>query len=215
MGQIKNFIDKYLSTYLKQSRSKMVGQPHRPPTDGELESLITYLQEKGLDPIIVGSIALIKHLKPTFKEIEDGSVRLTQDIDLFVSAALPNPPMGWRHDMGSIGVQSWIAPSGGYVDFLVAGHSFPDSTKNPKKIDKDAESEKMGCPVADIVSLYVLKLNSFREKDLLDLIALARKVGIPKELSQRPLNNTQKDNLSILKLWLSHDRVNKSPSANE
>ncbi len=171
-----------------------------------------FLQEKGVNPVIVGSMALIKHLKPTYQELNDDEIRLTNDLDLFISQNnLPNPPIGWRRDLAACGVVSWIAPSGGYVDFLIAGHSFPDNTKNPKKIGIDPESEKMGCPTADLVSIYLLKLNSFREKDLFDILGLARKLGIPKEIERVLLNSTQKDNLDIVKLWLSHDGIEKSP----
>ncbi|MBA2368117.1 MAG: hypothetical protein H0V82_03730 [Candidatus Protochlamydia sp.] len=165
-----------------------------------------------MNPVIVGSMALIKHLKPTYQELNDDEIRLTNDLDLFISQNnLPNPPIGWRRDLAACGVVSWIAPSGGYVDFLIAGHSFPDNTKNPKKIGIDPESEKMGCPTADLVSIYLLKLNSFREKDLFDILGLARKLGIPKEIERVLLNSTQKDNLDIVKLWLSHDGIEKSP----
>lgn len=95
--------------------------------------------------------------------------------------------------------------------FLVAGHTFSDNTKNPQKVGKDSESEKMGCPVADIVSIYLLKLNSYREKDLTDLLAFARVVGIPKELDHLRLNKTQKANLSMVKIWISHDQIKRSP----
>jgi hypothetical protein len=119
----------------------------------------------------------------------------------------PNPPNGWRRDGKSIGVISWISPMGGYVDFLIAGQNFPDNNKNLKKIGKDPESEKMGCPVADVLSVFLLKLNTYRNKDLQDLINLALKIGIPKEIERQVLNPTQKDNLTIIKLWLAHNRT--------
>ena len=212
MNQMKDFIGKYLSGYLNKSRSKINEGPHVPPTVIEIEQLMTFLQEKGLNPVIVGSMALIKHLKPTYQELNEDAIRLTNDVDLFISQNnLPTPPPGWRRDLASAGVISWIAPSGGYVDFLIAGHSFPDNTRNPKKIGIDPESEKMGCPTADLASLYLLKLNSFREKDLFDILGLARKIGIPSEIERMSLNSTQKDNLEIVKLWLSHDGIEKSP----
>lgn len=101
-----------------------------------------------------------------------------------------------------IGLISWISPSGGYVDFLVAGHRFPDNNINPMKIGVDVKSMEAGCPIADVASLFQLKLNSFREKDLTDLVALARKVGIPREIYRFKLNKTQQDNLTLVDLWI-------------
>lgn len=203
MSQTKDFINKYLTAYLKHSRVESKG--HFPPTERETEELIIYLRHNGVDPIIVGSVAVVKHLNPTSDDLNKGKVRPTTDLDLFISSALPIPPPGWRRDLKSVGVISWISPSGGYVDFLVAGQRFPDN-QNPKKIGKDPESEKMGCPVADMVSIFQLKLNSYREKDTLDLVALARKIGIPKNLDTYALNSLQRDNLTIVKLWIAHER---------
>lgn len=72
-------------------------------------------------------------------------------------------------------------------------------------IEKDPESIKMGCPVADVMSIFLMKLNSFREKDSLDLLILARKLGIPKNIERQSLNSTQKENLSLLKILLTED----------
>lgn len=206
MAKTKEFIKTYLADFLRDSRDKLKDKTHIPPTDKEVESLIIYLQEKGVDPVIVGSVAVIKHLKQKGKNFKDDSLDMTKDLDLFVSSSLPNPPTGWRRDLESIGVISWISPSGGSVDFLIAEHRFPNNLKNPKKIDKDPESVLMGCPVADLRSIFELKLNSDREKDLTDLLVLARRLGIPKGLHQQPLNQTQKDNLKLVTLWIEHDK---------
>lgn len=42
-------------------------------------------------------------------------------------------------------------------------------------------------------------------KKYLDLLILARKLGIPRELERQSLNRTQKENLSLLKILLSQD----------
>jgi len=204
MSQKKDFIGHDVAAYLSNSRSKE--NMHIPPTSKEVEELISYLRSKDIDPIIVGSVALITHLKLNSQDLKDHNP--TKDLDLFISesplARLPPPPPGWSRDREAVGVVSWISPKGGYVDFLIAGHCFPGQSKIPKKITKDPEFEKMGCPVADICSLFILKLNSSREKDLLDLLSLSRKVGIPKELKKHTLNEIQRENLSLLQLWLEH-----------
>lgn len=206
MAKIKDFIKIYLADFLKESRDKLKGDMHVPPTDKEVEELVVYLQEKGADPAIVGSAAVIKHLKHKDPNFKDDSFHLTKDIDIFVSSSLPNPPFGWRYDLKSPGVISWISPSGGYVDFLIAGHRFPNDLKNPKKIDKDPESVLMGCPIAALRSIFELKLNSDREKDLTDLLILARRIGIPNDLQQQPLNQTQRENLNLVNLWVEHTK---------
>ena len=98
------------------------------------------------------------------------------------------------------------------MDFLMAGHMFPCGRKNPQKIDKDPKSEAMQCPVADIASLFLLKLNSMREKDLTDLVELAQKVGIPKTLKNQSLNEVQKENLQLVRLWIEKSTENDPSS---
>lgn len=68
------------------------------------------------------------------------------------------------------------------------------------KIGKDPESVEMGCPIADLQSIFELKLNSSRVKDFTDLIALSRVVGIPTNLQAS--NETQKENLELLKMMI-------------
>ena len=189
--------------FLRHSISSKQRNAHYPPNENEVQSLISYLKEKGLDPVLVGSMALIKHLKPSTEEMVNENL-MTQDIDVFIKSSLPNPPVGWRRDRESLGVISWISPSGGYVDFLEANHNYPDGIRNPPEIGKDNESEKTGYPVADLVSVYIMKLNSHREKDLYDLVRLAKRVGIPKELSRYKLNKVQKDTLSLIELWIAN-----------
>lgn len=204
MTKAKDFIKTYLSDFLRKSRDDLKNNAYIPPTGKEVEELIVYLQEKGVDPVIVGSLAVIKHLKQKGNDFDDNSLAKTKDIDVFVSSSLPAPPHGWRRSTESVGVISWISPTGGHVDFLIAEQRFPNNLKNPKKIGKDPESILMGCPVADLRSIFELKLNSDREKDLQDLLILARRLGIPKDLQPSLLNQTQRDNLEIVTLWIKY-----------
>lgn len=215
MGEnFKETICKYLS------KSRFNGKNTKfPPTGEEIEKLISFLTEKGLNPVIVGSLAVVKHLKLTCIEIESNlfppteqvefsfsspsdSFRTTQDVDVHVNKSLPSPLEGWRRDMESIGVTSWISPSGGFVDFLISGDRLPGGSITVKTVNKDPESINTGWPIADIASIFLLKLNSPRNKDLFDLVALACKVGIPK-LTDR-LNQQQTENLETIKMWLQY-----------
>lgn len=214
MSKQGNFIEGRIGEFLRQSRNSTSNQGHIPPNLEEVNILIEYLSEKGLDPIIVGSVAVYTHLrkKRSYPKISlvrqvDIAIELkedvtsfgfTKDIDLFISKKLPPPPPCWKVDKASLGVPSWISPSNGYVDFLIAGHIFPDNSKNPMKIEKDAELLEMGCAIADLKSLFLLKLNSSRPKDFTDLLALAHIIGIPGKLI--PLNETQKENLELLEI---------------
>jgi hypothetical protein len=196
----------YFGFYISQSRDIQLEESHYPPSAREMEILIEYLQSEGVDPIIVGSVAIVKHLnQKIINSSEASTYRRTEDLDLFIKKQIPKPPIGWRIDRAAIGVVSWISPSGGYVDFLIAGQNFPDNSKNPMNIGKDPESVKMGCPIADVLSLFIMKLNSFREKDMTDLLTLSLKLGIPNELERQALNHTQRENLSLLKMWLAHE----------
>jgi hypothetical protein len=218
MNKMQIFIKKYLTPYLLQCRTynpllETEGITPVPPTSRELEMLVSYLLKNGVDFAIVGSVAVARYLELMtlthnvgFPDgLEDQLWSATQDIDFFVSQSLPPLPKGWKRDIKSIGVASWISPSGGYVDFLMAGHRFPDSNATPKKIEKDPESINTGWPIADITSLFLLKLNSFRDKDLFDLVVLAHKVGISEDqLRKRSLNETQTNNLETVRMWLEH-----------
>lgn len=213
MGEnIKEIICRYLyKSRINRKDTKF------PPTGEEIENLISFLTVKGLNPIIVGSLAVVKHLKLTCSEIENNlfppteqvefsfssqndSFRATQDV--YVNKSLPPPLEGWRRDMRSIGVTSWVSPSGGFVDFLVSGGQLPGGCITVKTVNKDPESINTGWPIADIASIFLLKLNSPRDKDLIDLVVLARKVGIPKLPDK--LNQMQSENLETIKLWLEY-----------
>lgn len=190
-----------ITEFLRRSRVKRERTEHIPPTGQEVEELISYLREKGVDPVVVGSLAVISHLDIASQSV----VGPTKDLDLFISEQLPDPPPRWRRDARSIGLISWISPSDGYVDFLVAEHRFPDNSRNLKTIAKDPRSEMMGWPFADLLSLFLLKLNSPRPKDFTDLLLLAKKVGIPKDLERQRLDDQQRENLELIRLWIKHD----------
>src|SRR3954462_14926840 len=89
-----------------------------PPTANEVKLLISYLRGQGVNPVIVGSVRVFHHLRATTRDY-----RPTVDLDLFIDKPLPAPPEGWRKDPEA-GIDSWISPSGGYVDFLLRGHQF-------------------------------------------------------------------------------------------
>ena len=56
----------------------------------------------------------------------------------------------------------------------------------------------MGCPVADISTLFNMKLTSDREIDLYHLMCLVRRVGIPKSIDNYALNEQGAKNLEFL-----------------
>ena len=210
MPKLTNYLETHLGNFLEKSRAALGSKGQIPPTTDEIQTLLDYLQSNGLDPIIVGSIAVYNQLRkisristdliPPTKHLDIAiakqEIGVTKDLDLFISRALPNIPPGWKVDRASIGVPSWISPSRGYVDFLIAGAPLAENAGIPKQIKKDPDSEKMGCPIADLQSLFELKLDSSREKDLLDLLVLAKTVGIPRNLPS--LNERQRENLEYL-----------------
>lgn len=195
--------DTLVETYLAQCRVRnpLVEKEtvtNVPPTKDETKSLIAYLRGKGLKPAIVGSVGLLKHLGTSA-----GSFRPTVDLDIWVEK-VPAPPQGWSVDPESPGVTSWISPSGGYVDFMTPNHEFPGGTKNPKKLNIDPDSVNSDYPVGSWQDLMRLKLNSFREKDLFDIVALVRKLGrIPSPQELGPMNQTQNDNFDLVKAWVT------------
>lgn len=170
-----------------------------PPSTKEIQWLLEYLKANKCHPVIVGSSALLRHLELTDAEIAK-DFRPTADVDIFVHNPLPQIPTGWKKDYESVGVDSWIAPSGGVVDFLLAGHEFPAGPKYPANIAVDPISDASGLPVAAIKDLVGLKLNSDRAKDLSDLLLLAQAGGFPSEM--KGLNRKQKENYAFVMQWL-------------
>jgi hypothetical protein len=166
---------------------------HTPPTAGEVKALIAYLRAKGIKPVIVGSVAVFHHLKTDTKKF-----RPTVDLDIFVDKKLPLPPSGWKRDPASPGLESWISPSGGYVDFMQKGHEFPSGERNPDSVETHLDSPQ-DYPVAAPIEMLKMKLNSMREKDLADAMALVRALGSVPDL--KGLNQTQRENLGLVKQW--------------
>ena len=172
---------------------------HVPPTPDETKYLLGYLKKLGIETVIVGSVGVLHYVKDT------RAYRPTVDLDLFVKISHKEmqaivPPMGWKHDLASPGVISWVSPTGGYVDFMTSGHVFPDGNTTPKSVAPDPSSKEY--PVAKAVELFRLKLNTMREKDLSDLMSLARALGrVPSDKELGPLNQTQEENLSLIRQW--------------
>ena len=186
-----------LDRYLKQCRVRSVieavtGQESQvPPSPEELKMLLNYLR-RFVRATIIGSAAAFYHLGS-----DPAAFRPTVDVDIHVDGPLPPPPQGWRRDLEAAGIESWISPSGGYVDFLVAGESLPGEVIVPQNVTVDKTAE---LPVATVADVFAMKLNSMREKDLFDAIALARKFGIPKLMR---INRQQRENLKMVQLWIS------------
>lgn len=173
-------------------------QQLRPPQFEETEWLIKYLQDEGLKPVIIGSSAVIAHLGIPEDRIEQ-DFRTTKDLDVVVRGRIPEPPAGWRRDYDSPGVVSWISPSGGYVDFLKPGMEFPGGQRVPAL---STAPESATLPVADLQSIFKMKLASFRETDISDLLMLARRGGVP---TLSGLSRLQKENLEYLQLILANE----------
>ena len=192
MNRIETFLNQCAVRALCEDESV-----HTPPTPDEVRALLAYLVSHRVNPTIVGSVAVFHHLSASTKEF-----RPTVDLDVFVDRKLPAPPEGWTTDPEALGLDSWISPSGGYVDFMTAGHRFPGGEKYPSKISRAAGAPKE-YPVADAETLLRMKLFSAREKDLSDSCALARHLGIP-ELAG--LNKTQRENYELVKLIAAQTR---------
>ncbi|MCE5315908.1 MAG: hypothetical protein LLG04_00915 [Parachlamydia sp.] len=200
MNGIRDFIKKYLAGYLAECQMHnpfIEGDQYSPypPTSQEIEELILYLQHVGVDPVIAGTIALVKHLNLTSEDIHARDFRPTHKLEVLISKTLPNPPKQWQLNKESEG--SWISPKGGVVEFLME----EDALKAPNKVGRDPESVKMGCPVTDVQTIFKMKLNSDWEKDLAELMTLTRKVGIPNDIDNKLWNSIQRKNLNILKFW--------------
>lgn len=207
MSRRWDFIEKYLAAYLSECRAqnpfvKLEQKIPIPPTGKEIEALVSYLINSKVDPVIIGSIAVIKHLHITAEDIKARSFRLTQKVELFVSQFPPNLLSGWQINKNSKVLTSWISPTGGTVDFLKIEDLFSESVESQYVVEKDPESVNMGCPVADMQTLFLIKLNSDQERDLLDLLTLARRKNIPENLDKHLWTSTQRKNLDFIKLWI-------------
>jgi len=192
-----------LDRYLRQCRVKNSlvedDHVHVPPSRPEVDELIGHLRTKGLDPMIVGSVGVLYHIG------HSKDFRPTVDLDVWVSKDPGVPPTGWKRDPESVGVVSWISPSGGYVDFMTPGHEFPSGEKTPRSLRMHQPSKDTSYPVADVLDLIRLKLNSFRAKDLTDILALAKSIKhVPSNAEIGKLNKTQRDNLELVRQWVAN-----------
>lgn len=171
---------------------------HTPPTPDEARQLIDYLRGKGLKPAVVGSAAVFHHLANT--SVKD--FRPTVDLDIHVDKKLPPILPGWRRDPEAIGIDSWISPTGGYVDFLAKGHRFVGGGATPSvKVSRSSTAEY---PVAEPEDVIRMKLNSMREKDVSDVVTLVKAMGDPTILDRLGrLNRTQAENLVLVKQWVA------------
>lgn len=192
-----------IEQYLEQCRvpsvvENIMGTPTQmPPSPAEVRSLIQYLRSKGVAPVIVGSAAAFYHFGGDAK-----AFRPTVDVDIHVRKKLPLPPDGWRRDPTAIGTQSWISPSGGTVDFLVGKDELPGGIKIPAIINvHQADDEDPDFPVAQIHDVLWMKLNSVREKDLFDAVAIVRKHGLPPK--KKGMTQQQAENYDLVQMWVT------------
>jgi len=173
--------------------------PHFPPSKDEVVGLVKYLRAQGANPLVVGGVGVLSYLKGVDPR---RGFRPTTDLDLWVDFVPKELPSGWAVDRESPGTPSWISPTGGYVDFITPGREFPGGERSPKSIDHDPETFYTEFPVASWLSIFRLKLNSVREKDLADSIALVRSMGrVPAPTELGKLNGTQRENLDLIQQW--------------
>lgn len=173
---------------------------HVPPTAQETHDLINYLESKGVEAVIVGSVGVLHYVK------DPKGFRPTKDLDLFVSLTHQQmrhlaPPPEWHVDAESIGVVSWISPHGGYVDFMTANYEIKPGEWTPRKVDLNKDAKNY--PVATALSLFRLKLDTMRARDLADCVDLAKAVGVPTEeqlsAGGHRLTATQVENLDYVR----------------
>lgn len=207
MSKSKQFIESTLviDRYLRDCQfvsplAESASTTHTPPTPSEVRDLFDYLAGKGVAATIIGSVAVMHYLK-------DGhEFRPTNDLDLFVPVSDDvisriEPPPGWARDRTSPGVPSWISPGGGYVDFMAAGHMFPGGSRLQRNVQTDPTSGLY--PVATPADLFRLKLNSYRDRDTIDLVSLARAIGgVPSDAALGALDDTASENLAQIRQWL-------------
>lgn len=215
MNKTQKFINKYFASYLLECKRQnpffeAEENPHFPPTCEELEEIISYLIHNDVVPVIIGSIAVIKHLHIKNKDIKSGTFRLTNKLELFISDNLPLPPLHWQVKEGFEGRTSWISPIGSVVDFFNEEDIFLGDPENKFFFGKDSESVSEGCPVADVPTLFIIKLNTFEVRDIQDLLLLALEKGIPKNLDKLLLNSKQRKNLTFIKKWIQNDLARQS-----
>lgn len=188
MNKTESFIKKYLDSYLSQCQRFSVNESESatpvPPTSQELELILSYLNANCADFAIIGSVAIVRHLELTADDF-----RPTNSLEILISTHIPPPLKGWKLDEEG---QAWFTSKNHCIRFL-----YPNKKM---KISKDPESSEAGCPVADVLTLSQINLNSGRVKDLLEIVTLWRKVGIPENLEQHLWNAKQLKHFELIKL---------------
>lgn len=207
MDKIQEFISKYFALYLAECKDPnplLDAEDHfdSPPTVIELVKIMSYLKLKNTAPLIIGSIAVIKHLHVTSEDIRARTYRLTNRVEIFLSGSLPPAPFGWKLKKDSCGLSTWISSFGSRVDFFSTKDFFSQECIEALHLTPDSESVEMGCPVADTSTLFSIKLQLFSPRDLYDLLLLSRKLGIPKNLNKLLFTSRQKKNLTFIRRWI-------------
>ena len=207
MNKIQEFIDKYFALYIAECR---VHNPffdaedefNSPPTGEDLAAVMTYLKQRHADPLIIGSIAVIKHLLVTNEDIRRRIYRPTNRLEIIISGDLPPPPFGWSLKNNTKSPPTWVSPDGSRVDLFHGKDLFSEICEKLLTLNQDAESARMECPVADVKTLFFIKLELFSPRDLYDLLLLARKLGIPKKLNDLLSTPRQRKNLMFIRHWI-------------
>jgi len=192
-----------VAAYLAQCRVVGLNENESlmPPTAEETTELIKFLQAAGSNPLVIGSVGVLSHLRSVDPNL---GYRPTVDLDLWVTRLPATLPPGWSRDPEAIGVPCWISPSGGRVDFLMPSQALPGS-KTPRALEPDESTAGTDFPVASLTSILRLKLNSVREKDLADAIALVRAhQRVPSREELGGLNTTQRENYELLGQWFKY-----------
>lgn len=147
------------------------------------------------------SVAVVKHLNLTNEEIHLRNFRPTYALDLLIFRKIPSPPPNWQVKMQTSDGVSWLSTTGGQINFLMAKDTFPEGFIKTNSIGRDPESVRVGCPIVDVKTLFIMKLNSSLEVDMSELMTLARKTKIPKEIEKELWTNRQKKNLEFIRSW--------------
>lgn len=196
----KSFFMSKIFKYLKLCQILTIPETRKlreaqfPPDADETAELIQHFKAHGISPAIVGSVG-VAHYVPA-----DLSYRPTGDLDLFVSKII-KPLDGWVRDRNSPGIDSWVSPKGGLVDFLTPGHRFPDGCKVPSKVTINPKSDQ-SYPVALPQDILRIKLGSSRDKDIMDCVMLCRSMGcVPTEDELGKLTELERENLQMVRTW--------------
>lgn len=206
MSNTSDFIHKYYALYLIECRvpdlfiEEMFNETQLffPPTADELETLLLYLQEKELSPLITGTLGVMKYANVTKEDIRANKYRPTDKLELFLAGKPPPPPEGWKVKVNSAGQTFWISSTNGVVKFL-GKKELPDPSFPVKA---DPESLKAGCPVADPATLFMTKISSPSPIDLGDLLHLGAFVGVPRGLTKYLKEPKQKNSLKFIRKWI-------------